>query len=295
MFKNPMNFIYRAALSAAFVLLLAPQAAAQTSVPFSANFDGSAFGGANGNAHTDLDISANSTMSAWAGYANSGVRPHLTNGTTSTNCFRFSGNRSISFVASTSYGTTKHLLLPIFDVPVNELKISFWFCSNTDNLGELTVGYITETSGTASFVGVESFTSSAASKFSINSNPQPAGTGQTIEVSFSSVPATAKRIAIRWYNNTSAVAACGIDDVEVDFNATCRKVSNLAATTDYTSASISWTDLNSASRWQVSLNGGSPVTVTSTDYTFTGLTHNTEYTAQVKSVCSDDDISNPTM
>ena len=294
MFKNPMNFIYRAALSAAFVLLLAPQAAAQTSVPFSANFDGSAFGGANGNAHTDLDISANSTMSAWAGYSNSGVRPHLTNGSTGNNCFRFSGNRSISFVASTSYGTTKHLLLPIFDVPVNELKISFWFCSNTDNLGELTVGYITETSGTASFVGVESFTSSAASKFSINSNPQPAGTGQTIEVSFSSVPATAKRIAIRWYNNTSAVAACGIDDVEVDFNATCRKVSNLAATTDYTSASISWTDLNSASRWQVSLNGGSPVTVTSTDYTFTGLTHNTEYTAQVKSVCSDDDISNPT-
>ncbi|MBP3762708.1 MAG: hypothetical protein J6I49_02385 [Bacteroidales bacterium] len=73
----------------------------------------------------------------------------------------------------------------------------------------------------------------------------------------------------------------------VDFTTTsCLSVTNLTATADYTSATLSWTEPGPATQWQVSLDGGSPVTVNSPTYTFTGLAPNTDHTATVRTVCA---------
>ncbi len=347
MFKNPMNFIYRAALSAAFVLLLAPQAAAQSPcptvattvepIPFRAYFDndepnscGITWGGGTGSALAAAhQVNTHSSTLNWRVYTNGNGKdlggstnpsngtylPHMvsTNATFNRCSFQKSGNRSFSIVsktgtfnnpASTSQvytpGTVNYVMLPPMNSSLNILKFSFWFCTNTSTAGQLEVGYVTadgtgnDATSVTTFVAVATFNASSES-VTTTGGLQAAGVGKDVEVSFASAPANATRIALRWVNNTSTLAVCNIDNLEVDYNVTCLPVTNLQETdVQYDRASISWTDLNSASRWQVSLNGGSPVTVTSTDYTFTGLTHNTEYTAQVKSVCSDDDISNPT-
>lgn len=281
-------------VAAVVALLGGAQLNAQQSVPFSINFDGSAYGGANGNCLTDKALNEHASMADWMSFANSGVRPHLANGApnTSNQCYRSSGNRSICFVASTSYGTTKHVLFPPFSEPVGNLKLKFWFGTNSNSYGELQVGYVTG-NNTGSFVGLYTFNANNESMCTSSTNPQPSGVGRIIEVDLSEAIPAATRIAIRWYNNNSAVAACGIDDIEVTFNDNCRNVSNLAVSNlTATSGTLTWTEGGTATQWKVSLNGGTEQTVTSTSYALTGLTANTVYTAMVKAVCAADNISN---
>ncbi|MBP3763314.1 MAG: fibronectin type III domain-containing protein [Bacteroidales bacterium] len=75
--------------------------------------------------------------------------------------------------------------------------------------------------------------------------------------------------------------------------ASCLPVENLAAAIGYTTATLTWTATGSATSWQVSLGGGSPVTVTSPTYTFTDLTPNTDYTASVRTMCAEGLFSSP--
>ncbi|MBP5541806.1 MAG: fibronectin type III domain-containing protein, partial [Bacteroidales bacterium] len=74
---------------------------------------------------------------------------------------------------------------------------------------------------------------------------------------------------------------------------TCPAPQNLISTAlTTTSATISWTAGGTETTWQVARNATSiEDTVTTTSYTFTGLTPNTEYTFRVRAVCGTDDAS----
>ena len=77
------------------------------------------------------------------------------------------------------------------------------------------------------------------------------------------------------------------DPTSVTFSTnSCYPVINLRAVADYTSATVLWTEAGEATQWQVALDGGSPVTVTSPERVFSGLTPNTDYTATVRAVCA---------
>lgn len=62
-------------------------------------------------------------------------------------------------------------------------------------------------------------------------------------------------------------------------------VSSIVFTQDSsTSETVSWSASSGATSYQVSLNGGSPVSTTSTSYTFTGLTPNQSYSVSIVAV-----------
>ena len=301
-----MRFLFKAALSAAFVLLFAPQAGAQQTVPYSINFDGSTYGGATGGAAASGSLNTTMTNPGWRSYTNGdqSYKPHLVNGSNSGQySYRISGDRSISMLCRqghTSKGTIDYILLPTFDQPVSSLVIRFWMGTSSATNGTLSVGYVTGSSYTtgndfatvnAEFQSLRDITPSSAS-FCANCGLQSTS-GTTIEVSLQNAPSTATRIALRWtFTGTSLAGVC-LDDVEVELNSACKMVTNLAATTDYTTANLSWTENNAATQWQVSFNGGTPFIVSTPYHTFTGLTPNTSYTATVRSICGAGDTSAP--
>ena len=293
-----MRFLFKAALSAAFVLLFASQAVAQQTVPWSHGFNG--ITGANGNGGTASGSSQGSLESAgfkcFASYTNG--YPHVVNNASNLVYYTSgTGNtRSLAFPAqnNTTIGTTGYALMPTFAVPLNSLKFKCWMATSSSSLGTLSVGYVTG-DNSSSFVAIESFSADASSYCSSGGAKNPSSYGRYIEVDLSSAPSTATRIAVRWHNSSSSIAVCCIDDLEVFENPDliCKPVNTLTATTDYTSASLSWNDNNEATQWQVSFNGGTPFIVSNPNHSFTGLTPNTSYTATVRSICGAGDTSAP--
>ena len=72
----------------------------------------------------------------------------------------------------------------------------------------------------------------------------------------------------------------------------CKRVSNLQVTGVLENgATISWNETGSATQWLVYLNGAIAATATSTNYSFTGLTAETEYTAGVRAFCGGTDTA----
>ena len=93
---------------------------------------------------------------------------------------------------------------------------------------------------------------------------------------------------------------------------TCPKPSNLTAIATATSAELSWTEIGSATQWEVyvaeegmpepvngtPLNGGNAsyyFATTNTNFAVNGLTSSTNYTYYVRAVCSSNDIGNWTI
>ena len=282
-------------LAAVVALLAFTQAEAQSTwiVPYSQNFD-SFTSGSSGNAnHTS---GASHTLLLGAGFdmytngcttfSNTCGQIHTFNG--SNNGYR-KGTRSLAFpsqtISGTYYsatGTLMHLLLPEFSEPVNTLKVKFWLgtSSSSNTQGKLEVGYVTA-DDTSTFVPVETIRASAESY--CRSAGQQTTAGTYIEVMLSSASSAATRIAMRWSENRTAYWC--IDELEVDEIPACPPVVGLAASPQYTTASLSWTESGSATQWQVKLGSGTPVTVSTNPYTLTGLTPGTEYTATVAAVC----------
>ena len=96
-------------------------------------------------------------------------------------------------------------------------------------------------------------------------------------------------------------ANCGSDQsviVNVSFTTlvTCPAPANLAVTLtpgDGTVASLSWTEVGTATAWQICLNGDTNnlIDVTTNPYDLTGLTPEQAYTAQVRAYCDANDQS----
>lgn len=220
-------------------------------------------------------------------------RPHIVNNSSNTGVYyKYSSNsqnqRSLCMAAqsNTNYGSTQHVVLPVMAKPVKNLIFKCWIATSSNSLGTLSVGYVTDDNGTGSFVSVQDFTANDAS-YCATPGAQTTG-GRDIEVDLSSVPSTATRIALRWYNNSSTAVSCCVDDINVieNPNITCFAVSSLAASSiTTTSATLTWSEEGESTQWQVRLDGGASQTVSSTTYALTGLTANTAYTAEVRAVC----------
>ncbi len=116
--------------------------------------------------------------------------------------------------------------------------------------------------------------------------------GKFVEVELRNAPLIAKRIAIKCDVPASSLKYCCIDDVEVSIAETCKKVSNLAASSiTNTSATLTWTEAGESTQWQVRLDGGTEQTVNAPTYALTGLSAGTAYTAEVRAVCDGGEYS----
>ena len=104
------------------------------------------------------------------------------------------------------------------------------------------------------------------------------------------------RLYYMWHNDASGGTnpAAAIDNLEVKgYN--CERVTSIAVdanTLTQTSATITWTDTLNVGSYEVVIvpQGGNPdsqtpISVSTTSYTFTGLTHSTEYVAYVRVSC----------
>lgn len=89
--------------------------------------------------------------------------------------------------------------------------------------------------------------------------------------------------------------AFAVDNVTID-RIGCSSVSNLTVDNITTnSISYSWTPNSGEQLWLISLNNGTPITVTDTFYTATGLTTATTYNFSVSALCDNGDTSDMVM
>ena len=205
--------------------------------------------------------------------------PHVTG--SGSYHYPYSGSKVLTLTSGSgdTYGPTKVVALPPFVLPVSSLKMSFWYRMENVNYGTLTVGYVTDSTNLdASFVALQTITSST--------------THEHDTVSFAAAPADAQLIAFRWYHDATFYSV-GIDDIYVwsDLSAMCdAPIATLDSNVAETSLSVSWT--SDASNFEVAIMEGSwsetaasPIAVTGTSYTFSGLTAGTTYAIGVRSVC----------
>ena len=277
-----------------FLMLLAalivPQVASAQNctqnVPFSEGFESTT-------ANTSYST-AGSVPTCWNAYSNgtsTSYVPHVVSGTGSY-IYRKSGDNSIVMTSgSSTYGSVKYVVLPPMSVALNQLQLSFWMCTESNTNGVLTVGYLTS-DDTSTFTTIQTYPASAATVH--DGNGLMATAGLDVDLVLSQLPSTATRLAFKWEYTTSFYSCC-IDDVVVDYIPTCPKVENLAVIATSTTADVAWTEMGTATQWEVALYDASGMvssTIENTDAaTITGLTPDADYTVSVRALCGAGDTS----
>ena len=259
-------------------------------VPYSENFE--SLTGTTYNATTNLVM-----PSCWNGYSSTTnvYIPRVVSGTGSYVYYHGAKGFAMTGGVANTYGKNKYVLLPPVNVPLNQLQISFWMCTegNTATTGTLHVGYVTS-DDTSTFVSLANYPSSSATEHSGN-GLQGDGVGLEVELVLSGVPANATRLAFKWEHSNSSYHTCCIDDVMLDYPPTCPKVTRITAVPTNNSVSVLWHEADSAELWQVKVSDedGTVAMQMSTDTTatLTGLAPNTDYTVSVRAICGIDDTS----
>ena len=200
----------------------------------------------------------------------------------------YQGSKALYFYGggATSVNT---VVLPAMDEALNGLTIEFYYNTSVNTgytvYASPVLGYIAADGTT--FMDIETLNQSAEYVL--------------YKKDLSSVPATAKNIAIRYANGTAGSGHMYLDNVRVYPTPNCVDpsgvtVSNVTATT----ADVAWTENNGKSTWKLQIsNDGSAWTdvnggadITANPYTLTGLTPNhTTYYVRVKSICGVSDES----
>ncbi len=120
------------------------------------------------------------------------------------------------------------------------------------------------------------------------------GVRNNVEVFFHNYTGNSRTIALVNYyttNSTYYYSYHYIDDIVVDYIPVCAHVDSLTLDSiSQTTATISWVPVNDETEWIVS-DGTTTTSVNTTSHTFTGLTPNTPYTFEVRSVCGAGDTS----
>ena len=246
----------------------------------------------------------------WLSFSNSAntsniYLPRVVSGTGSY--VYYHGAKSLAMTGGTTatYGMDKYVLLPPMNVPLNQLQISFWMCteSNGASYGTLHVGYVTS-DDTSTFVSIASYPSSTATYHSGN-GLQPDGTGLDVELLLSQVPTTATRLAFRWEHANSSYHTCCIDDIVVSYPPTCFKpVSLEVKNVSHDEATVAWANVNQGgSSYLVyystspsfSIDTLTPEVVSDTTATLTNLQSLTTYYFLVVADCGGGDLSLPSV
>ena len=196
---------------------------------------------------------------------------------------------SLYFYAGSS-GTYNIAVTPPFDanIDITNLQAVFMYRA-TNGSDRLIVGVMSDPANASTFVPVDTV--------------EPASTVSTwIEktVYFNNYTGTGQYIAFKNEYTTTGCYAY-IDNLEIGNIPTCPKPLSLTATAvTSNSITLGWTDLSSASSWNIeygqgTFNPGSGVgtleIANSNPYTITGLAANTSYTFYVQADCGSGDLS----
>jgi len=198
------------------------------------------------------------------------------------NTTSYSAPGAMYFYAGTA-GTYNMAIAPEFDatIPVNTLQVSFMYRASYIS-DRLVVGVMTNPSDASTFVPVDTVA------------PTATATWEEKNVMLTSYTGTGTYIAFK--NDYTTTSSYGyIDNLVVDVAPGCDTPTDLAVgTVSSSSADLSWNDDASQSSWQVYVYADSETpdftqatTVTTNNYTATGLTANTVYHAYVRTVCAD--------
>lgn len=238
---------------------------------------------------------AGSMPDCWNAYSNGTSTtyvPHVVTGTGSY-VYRRTGDKSLVFYGSSTAanGDTKYALVPAMNVPLNQLQLSFWFCSEGSSQGVMTVGYVTGTD-TTGFTPIHTIEASSATQHSGN-GLQP-NNGIEVMLNLSNLPSNATHIVFRWYYH--GAYGCCIDDVMLEYIPTCPKVNDLVALPSHNTVSVSWSEAGTAEEWQVRVVDTFGVviatqTVTDSSAVLSGLAGDMDYTVQVRAICGASDTS----
>lgn len=223
--------------------------------------------------------------------------PHVVTGTGSYSYYR-TGEKGLAMTSGTSatYGTSKYVVLPEMEAPLNLLQLSFWMCTegSSATTGALTVGYLTNGNDTSTFVPIQAYPASSATAHSGN-GPQPSN-GLNVVLELANLPANAARLAFKWGGMTSSFYTCCIDDVALDSLPTCTRPQGVAITHyNDTEAELVIDDSTYVNNYIVNLiryNGNTAVDTAvfnsdTTVVTFTSLLPGTNYQVEVVSDCGD--------
>ncbi len=254
-------------------------------LPYTQNFDG-----VPGTTYS----TAGQLPACWDAYTNGttvGYTPHVV----SSGSYWYADSAHALCMTSGStatYGNTKVVALPPFTDPLSTVTIAFWMSTESQTNGCLHVGYLTGPNLTTDFVTVDSIPASAATYHGTSSGESALGIRDT--VSFANIPATAQRLAFKWYFNSTFYSCC-IDDVSVWADESCPAPVVTVSNVDYQSATITASGNNGNS---YELNYGTDpstygTTLTSTTGTFnlTNLTPATQYFYRVMQYCDDNEVS----
>ena len=256
-----------------------------SSLPFTENFDTC-------EGYTATSSSTNNLPFCWE-RLNSGTNTNYSGYPIvyANSTYAASGSNSLRFYTYTTSGNydDQMVILPEINLSVfslNTLQLSFDARKNPTYNFSLVVGIISNPLDKTTFVPIDTITSIP-------------NTFTNYEFLFNHYSGPAGRIAIMAPRPASGYNSGYIDNILVDLIPSCPKPKNLTAT-GATSSSIdlSWTEMGSASTWEIEYGPagftqgtGTVETATSNPYTITGLNSSTMYDFYVRANCGGSDIS----
>ena len=200
------------------------------------------------------------------------------------------GAKGIYWYASTTattYGDYVGFTLPPVDpsVGIDSLQLSFWTkASSASYVPVFQIGVMTDPNNISTFVGVDTVTVTTGTTWTL------------VEVPLVSYTGTGQYVAVKCDRPGSAWYAY-VDDIVLEYVPTCLMPNNVhASASTTTSITIDWTDLSTASAWEIryseqgSTNTNTVVT-TNHPYTISGLDTLTNYNVEVRAICTVGDTS----
>lgn len=198
------------------------------------------------------------------------------------------GSKSLFFRSSSSKNV--YAILPEFSGSFTGLQMTFWHKEeNVSASGATTLGYFTNITNEETFV-------------TLKTCDRKTKEWQEEVVSLATVP-TGARLAFRC-GTANDNYYTGIDDISIAEIPSCVEPSAVKGQgLSSTTASISWTENNSKTQWQLQyssdngenwsnvMDGDNVATITANPYTLNGLTADNTYIARVRTICAEGDTS----
>ena len=182
-----------------------------------------------------------------------------------------SGSYGFRFSSFSDRGeSTQYLISPELDA-ANGLIAQFYYKASSS-------------SGTETFKVGYSTTNTDITSFTFGSEISTSNTSWTQSEEFV-FPAGTKYVAV--YYSANYQYRLYVDDFTFEAVSNCPKPRNIAVNCPGTTATISWTEMGSATEWNLNIDG-TVVTTPNNPYTLSGLELNSTHTVKVQSACGSD-------